>query len=248
VTRLLTVFDNDLRPERALQIGYAPTLINDDGTFLIAGQVRTPDLVGYPLHFVDRVGRVVRSFGTDRPEFRPETRLFSDKAIAPATNGGIWAVSKGRYIIERWEPKSGKRLAQLMVRSEWFIEAGALPEDRSVRPLPIIQAIWERDAVLWLLIRAADQRWRPPRDPDSERPWNRTEINATYDWLVEAVDPASGRVVASKRLDAVHWGRSPQPWLVSRGPTGTGAPNIAELSIPILKRKEQYDGHGTNDR
>ena len=55
-----------------------PAFVMPDGSFLVASQIRTSESIGYPMHVVDREGRVVRSFGTDEPQYRPDFESHPD--------------------------------------------------------------------------------------------------------------------------------------------------------------------------
>ena len=72
---------------------------------------------------VDRKGRVVRSFGTDEPQFRPDLRYILTRKVAPGQVGTVWAIAPARYILERWDPSTGELLQSTRIRSDWFRES-----------------------------------------------------------------------------------------------------------------------------
>jgi hypothetical protein len=205
--------DLELAP-RTSRIPYMPSFFRKDGTMIVAQQIQTPELIGYPLHLLASDGRVVRSFGVDTAEYRPDLRLLLDRVAAPAAGGNdVWASPLGRYTLERWNPVSGTRLARVPVRSSWFVESANFPRDGQTRPRPIIESIWETEGLVWVLIRDADSAWQP--STEAERVWSFELYNSIYDSVIEVVDPASGAVLASKRTNSVLFGRAPQPWVAS---------------------------------
>jgi hypothetical protein len=108
---------------------------------------------------------------------------------------------------------------KVVVHSPWFREAPTI-SDRRNHPSPSIESFWEKDGFIWVLLRDADTKWKPPLGSNRERPFDLEDYNRTYDWLLEVIDPESGRVVASKRFPDFLWGRSPSPFLISRRSTG----------------------------
>jgi hypothetical protein len=76
--------------------------------------------------------------------------------------------------------------------------------------------LWEDDTgMLWVLLRDADLEWRPPPGGNTERPIDAEEYEQTYDWILEAIDPASGTIVASRRFRHILWARAGSKVLVS---------------------------------
>jgi hypothetical protein len=217
--RNLTPIGSDLGLGPSIPMLYTPALILEDGRLIVAEQIRTPELIGYPIHLVNREGRVLRSFGAETPQYRSDLRQFTDRIVSPGPNGSVWAAAPGRYAFERWDPVSGIRLAKVVVHSPWFREAPTI-SDRRNHPSPSIESFWEKDGFIWVLLRDADTKWKPPLGSNRERPFDLEDYNRTYDWLLEVIDPESGRVVASKRFPDFLWGRSPSPFLISRRSTG----------------------------
>jgi hypothetical protein len=217
----VSVIGPDLQVARSFAARYRPWLVRDDGTFVVAEQIGTPEHAGYPLHVVDETGKVLRSFGTESPQYRSDLRLLLTRFVAPARDGTIWAVAPGRYVIERWDPERGVLISSVPVRSSWFREA---PNhlDESERPVSIILGLWEDEAGwIWVLARVADLQWsRPPPLPPGvwERQTTMEDRNGMYDWMVEVIDPGSGTVLASRRFGDYLRQYPPTPLLLSEGP------------------------------
>ena len=216
------------------RIPYRPSLIRPDGAALVVQQIQEPKLIGYPLHIVSPDGRVRKSFGADPPEYRADLRLFMERVAAPASDGTIWTSAVGRYVIEKWDPVTGARLAHVPVHSTWFVESPRYPSGPKERPGPVVEALWERDGLLWFLIRDADVKWRPSADP--ERRLTAAIMNEIYDWVIEAVDPSSGAVLASMRSGSAFSGRPPQTFLISHANSPSDG---LDLWTPALNRKEK---------
>ena len=231
-----TLLGPDLSLGPTTRAPFRPAFIRENGETIAAEQILTPALIGYPIHLVDAAGQVIRSFGTDTPGYRNDLRRFTDRIVAPGRNGTVWAAPPGRYVLERWDPESGDRLARIVVRSPWFEEFTS-PISEAQRPYPILRALWEQDDFLWVLLRDADTDWKPP--VPGARPFNLDEYNQTFDWVLDVIDPESGRVIATKRFDTVLWGRPSSPFLISRIPAKDGNRVRFDVWRPQLKPKEK---------
>jgi hypothetical protein len=218
-------------------IPYRPAFVRADNGTIVAQQIQTAALIGFPLHHIAADGTVVRSFGIDKPEYRADLRLLLDRVPAPSADGSVWASAPGRYIIERWDPLSGARLSRVPVHSSWFVESSSFPGDNRTRPRPIILALWEREALIWVLLQDADSNWKPSES--SERLLDPALRNTKHDAVLEAVDPGTGNVVATRRFPFVLFGRPPQPFVVSYAFTDAGEPNGLDVWKPELRRKEK---------
>lgn len=218
------------------RVPYQPRFIRPDGTMVVAQQIQTPALIGYPLHLVSANGTVLRSFGTETPEYRADLRLFMERVVAPATDDSVWESPKGRYVLGRWNPVTGQRLSRTAVRSSWFVESADYPRDNRTKPRPIVEAIWERDHVIWSLIRDADSQWKPGADP--EQSWSPDRYSSEYDWVLEVIDPKSGTVLVSRRFPFALVGRPPQPLVVSFASAGGNTGGGLDVWLPEVRRKE----------
>ena len=232
--QVLVINDDLTAAPSSIRIPYLPSFVRPDGGIVVTQQIQEPNLIGNPVHLVSPDGEVKKSFGADPPEYRDDLRLFMERVAAPAADGSIWTSAKGRYILEKWNPVNGARLARLPVHSSWFIESSNYPANQNARPRPIIQALWERQGLLWVLIRDADANWKP--STEAERSWSPSTITTIYDWVMEAVDPSSGAVLASLRSGSPIIGRPPQAFVVSYA---NDPPDGLELLTPVLSRKEK---------
>jgi hypothetical protein len=231
----LTALDRDLRVLPAIRSPFLPSMVLGDGAFLVAKQIRTTELIGFPMHVVDTQGRVVRSFGTDVPQYRADQRLQLERVTGIGRTGTIWAAAPGRYEFERWDPLRGTRLEKIQVKSSWFLASSAWVRPGE-RPNSIIVSLWEKDGVLWVLTRTADAHWKPTPNPGVERPHDALEYDRTFDWVLEAVDLVSARVIAHRRFEAALWTAAPD-LVISR--TSVRSATGLIVSSAQLKRKEK---------
>ncbi len=152
--------------------------------------LRTPALVGYPLHLVNlESGEIVESFGSLTGEYDARSGLLH--VIAGGRGRSVWMAERYAYDIELWEP--GRLLMSLRREVEWFpeIPVAELPHGWEGEPNPMINAIAAGDSLLWLSILTAGERWREGRDH-------------RYDTTVEVIDFRRNRVVGSERLDGAY--------------------------------------------
>ncbi len=213
----ITMFGPDRALAGTLPMPFlSPALVLPDGSFLVARQIRRSETIGYPMHVVDREGRVVRSFGTDEPQYRPDLNHILTRKVALGQDGTVWAMAPARYLLERWDPSTGEQLQSTRIRSEWFRESIEPYTDETVRPPPLVEGLWEdEDGLVWTIVQDADVDWEPPPRANEHRPLDRHEWERLHDWVVEVVDPGSGRVLATRRFRETLWYRPPSRILVS---------------------------------
>ena len=216
----ISMFGPDRAPAGTLPMPFSfyalPDLVMPDGSLLVAAQIRRSETIGYPIHVVDRRGRVVRSFGTDEPQYRPGLYPILTRKVALGRDGTVWAMAPGRYILERWDPSTGERLQSTRIPSDWFRESRELHADETVRPPPLVDGLWEdEDGLVWIFVQDADAEWAPPPRANEERPFDLQEHSRLFDSMIEVVDPGSGRVLASQRFSEVLWFQPPSGILVS---------------------------------
>jgi hypothetical protein len=232
----VTALSKDLRIVPSITSPYIPTMALCDGTFLVARQIQRPDLSGFPMHVMDRHGNIIRSFGLDVPGYRADQKLLYQRVPGFGPAGTIWAASRGRYDFERWDPSRGVRLQGIHVESSWFVPSATLARVGD-RPNSMIVSLWEKDGVLWVLTQTADAQWKRPAGPAAERPHDPSEYDRTYDWILEAIDPASATVMAHRRFGAALWTAPPHFVVSTRSSPGTAAELV--VSSVGLKRKEK---------
>jgi hypothetical protein len=203
LNRRVTVFAPDLTFARDVLFPQWPTLVLDDGTYVVVRQLSAPGHAGYPIHTVDAAGSIQRSFGSDTAQHPSDMDPVTDRVVSINAEGKIWAAAPGRYLLEKWDPGTGTREQRVEVDSDWF-EPSFHYGKEGERPISTLDALWEDDdGLVWVLLHTADEQWRPPAPSDllHERPTDPMEQRRKYDSIVEVIDPESGRVVASERFD-----------------------------------------------
>lgn len=220
-----------------------PTLVLGDGSFLVAEQLRDPKHIGWPLHVVGADGRVSRSFGGTGAQFRRDLNRLQSRVAGRGAGSSFWAAPPGRYILEQWDPMSSKLLRTVKVDAKWFEESDHAPQYSYLqeRPTPTIVSVWSSDdKLVWTLIVTADENWRQRQSitDASEQPANPQIHDASYDYLLQAVDVRAGKIVASKRLDREIYATPPSNLLVSHSDAG-GANVVVDVWQPTLQRKKK---------
>lgn len=225
-TGRISVYGPDLQLARMQRMAHLPSLVLPDGAYVvIADPLLTAGNAGHVVRIIEPDGFMLRSFGTDSPEYSADSHMLATRWAAAGAAGDIWTAAPGRYALVRWDPSTGERVQEVVVDSDWFEETARWPADERTRPPPVIESIWEDAGVLWVVLRDADVDWEPP--PPSvanvERVLQADEYERTYDWVIEAIDPANGHVIASRRFRNILWTRPPSKVLVSfRAATNAG--------------------------
>jgi hypothetical protein len=125
-------------------------------------------------------------------------------------------------------------LSGIPVVAPWFRESPTWNADERVRPFPTVEAISEdAEGVVWVLVRDADADWRAPAHANVERPLG-SEYDTLYDWILEAIDARTGRVLSSRRLRRAHWA-SAGTGLLTTQREGTNGEIIWEVWEPVLR-------------
>jgi len=204
----LTVLGPELTVERTNPgVRHPASLIRADGSYIVAGQIQTPDHIGFPVHLMSPEGTVLTSFGTDTPQHRPDLPLATTRVAGLSGDGTVWTAPPGEYRLERWDPRRGVRLDSVEVESPWFRQSVRLPRDESMeRPVSLIQGIWEdEDGLVWVLARDAAEDWQPAETSLLHQTLEPEARNRIHDAVLEVIDPATGAVLVSRRFDERLW-------------------------------------------
>jgi hypothetical protein len=87
--------------------------------FILNSHVRTPELVGLPLHTASTDGARLISFGAEPAAFRSDAPRLLDRWIAIADPGSAWVMHSQRYRLERWTT-GGQLEVALEREAQWF--------------------------------------------------------------------------------------------------------------------------------
>ena len=159
---------------------------------------RTSSGPGDDLFYVtDPEGSVLQSFG--QPILRGRDAALDTWITAASSGGGIWMTSIWNYQLQEVD-LDGNGHRHLTNRVDW-LPGGPPPLDElglDNPPPPVIKHIWEdqEGGLLWVygLVPSAD--WSPdlPLEPRNE--W----LNASFDMVVEVIDPEEASLLARERL------------------------------------------------
>lgn len=206
-----SVFDPEFRFVSSGPLPLGPelqTLILPTGDYVFGLPIRTPAEIGQPLHRVDRSGRIGKSFGSQSGLFRPDIPYFDRRAIANSNGGAVWSAYRTQYVVERWNPTTGRYLSEIRRDVSWFpsrmtVSSSARNHASSDSPEPFVMAIREsKQGILWVLIAVADKNYRSAIGPrrNTEEHLQITNEQRYFDTIVEAFDAATGRFLASVRV------------------------------------------------
>lgn len=173
---------------------------------LVNANVRTPEVVGLPLHTVTTNGEHLFSFGSSDPVYRPDFPQILRRRTTLSRDGTIWSAYPKQYVLERWT-LSGRFVERLIVEAEWFE-----PYMRTRYPtpdesgFPNMQSIYEDGAGrIWCAVVVPDENWAEglgePRVFEGQRYYEVEDLAATYDTRVDVIDLRTRQVLASLILD-----------------------------------------------
>lgn len=173
---------------------------------VINSDIRSQKRAGLPLHVVEH-DSLLQSFGSTTGFFRADVPWASWRHLAPASRESVWAIRPTEYALEEWSIH-GELLRELRRNASWFEPHTRRPSFHSdTAPPPRVNDI-QRDAngYLWILMGVADHNWQAGLELASEHPDGRqyvpSDLNKYFDTIIEVIEPAGSRVVASGRMDA----------------------------------------------
>lgn len=199
-----------------------PTGQLSDGHFVVAALLSDPQFVGEPIHVVNRTGGFVRSFGSSGKAYRAEEGFLHQRRVVLLRDGSLLATIPGRFVLERWDPATGKLTHEVRVQGAAYFDQTGTVIDTARRPGPFVEALMfdEASQVAWALVRTADANWKPPKTT-AERPYDPNEHDQIFDWLLYGVDAKTGRVLAERRFSTALWPGGPSPVVAARDRSGT---------------------------
>jgi len=176
-----------------------------DGALVVNALVPTPAGAGYPLHLLTAEGDVERSFGTDDTYITPRTEYtHTVRRVAPG-DSGVWAVPWTRYVLQLWS-RDGTMRRQWRRSVPWFEPYEQIePLSEEGPPAPMVAGLSvDAHGYLWVAVTVADSRWRSnlrrETGPDGPQVFPKA-VERVYDTILEMIDPGTGRLIVSERLD-----------------------------------------------
>jgi hypothetical protein len=210
----VSVLDASLNYSRSYRVVTRPVLdltVFPDSRLLVSAEYRTGERAGFPLHVVEPDGRVTISLGTETPAYRSEEDTYLNRrSFWPADRSAVWTADIVRYRLQQWSLE-GRKLKEINRNVDWFRPHTTYPypSDISSQPPPpgLVSVHQDSSGLLWTLIRVPDPRWRsavgPRRNSAGRNSIGVLQRSRYWDTVVEAIDPLTGTLVASYRLDAV---------------------------------------------
>ena len=174
-----------------------------DGRILANADVGHTAAFGQPLHLFDPSGKYLRSFGALEAVFRRGDPLGLARLVAPV-QAGVWTVRANEYLLELWDA-NGSRKAMLRRDADWFrpYARQTISEAEAPKPIPVgITTLPE--GLLAVVVLVPDHQWRRGLVRRSGSHGTHDDIadyNRTFDTVIEVIDPGSGELLQSKRVD-----------------------------------------------
>lgn len=198
--------DHALQREIPMPFSVMNIAVLPRNTLIVNANIRTPELAGIPLHRISEDGELSASFGETSEIFRSDVGYPGHRVIAASGDQAIWASSRTRYALTRWSA-NGQRLSSLDRDPSWFephLQTVSFKPDRPPPPL-VTQIREDAQGWVWVLISVADRRWRDAVTLRTDHPDGPTyvpeDMDLYFDTIIEVLDPASGAIVASGRVD-----------------------------------------------
>lgn len=163
--------------------------------------------------------------------------------LASAAQGGLWAARAAyAYELHRYD-SIGREMAVLTPQREWFtpwsIDPASPAQDIRQTPLhPRVTGLHELPGGrLVVLVITADQVYSAskslPTVPEGAAPLSPEEYSRYVDSVIEVIDATTGDLIASRRLDDVYAGITPQGriWRIDYQ-ADTARVHIVQLTVP----------------
>jgi hypothetical protein len=190
----------------------------------------------FSVNLVSSTGDVLRSFDPTDPEYVQDPRDHA-RILHVIDGDAIWTSPLNRVVIRRESLTTGD--VTLWTRQDgWFPPCSGFDsrEPFFARPGAYVTALRTTPGVIWLHAVVADDDWRPHAGPEPSREREVPRItgwdpNRVYDSVIEAIDQASGAVLARRRTDWVWRPLTGSPDLVQR----TRETPAGEIVVDILR-------------
>lgn len=211
LARRMTIVENGYERARSFNLEHAVSDLVplSDGRALISVPTQDGGPLGQPIRLLSENGGSAGAFGNSTRSVEVPHRFGSARRIAPADGGTVWVTWLDRYRIERWD-RTGKQTQVIEPRVTWFPPATSDPVPGQAderKPFPSLSHVYqESDSVLWAVVVLADANWKAASGSSTGRVVERRRLSLAenapfYDTVIEALDPRTGRVLASVRRD-----------------------------------------------
>lgn len=185
--------------------GHNAAIRLNDTITILTFPLGTPDRIGRPIHVVNAEGVRLRSIGDDSVTVRPDTPMETRlRRLARLDDRHFWAAHNNRYRVTLWDVDGRSlRVVDRVIADfpPWEAGRGVNPGEP---PLPGIETIRvDADGNLWVVIRAADERWRSAvveTEGVLGPGFGVSDPGRYWDTIVEVLD-GNGSLIASGRFD-----------------------------------------------
>jgi hypothetical protein len=240
-TRLKQVmlFGPNLTLLRTLPLELDPlgdALVLSDSSFALNAIDPPRDRVGPLVHIVTPSG-TARSFAADPEGFRFDLAFSAGRLLA-ASSTGIWVAHRTSYTIDEYS-LDGQRRRTVERKVDWFPRHTTPPHRPGPDgPAPYIIDVREDDGLLWVLIAVAARDWSSALDVQTPEGRTYSDRSAYFDTRIEVLDPATGALVATTRVDPFLAGFHGPGLTSSYEEVGGATPRIAIWKLRLAERTE----------
>lgn len=177
----------------------------DHGRAVMSGVVRAPSAIGLPLHLIDSIGVISRSFGIPEKNYTEHKSAMLLYFLTSAGNR-LWAFRRaGSYEWQQWN-------SALTGVTTWVRHPSWYPEYRELRtptptlpPYPYLtDVVMVGDSLVWVAIAVPSRNWARGLGPEAAIEGTRLhpvkDVGLVFDTRFELVDLRSGVVRGSIQL------------------------------------------------
>jgi hypothetical protein len=158
---------------------------------------------GHVVNVVDSTGKVGVSFGGTGKPVDYSVFHARHRVIAVGPDDGIWTGYMEKYELEKYDA-DGRLLVTLSRMADWFMPHSEIRGPRDVNsdpPNPKLRELTvDSEGLVWAVVWVADPNWKEGV-PDVFDPYGLNDDDRVYDTILEAIDPANGKVLARTRSD-----------------------------------------------
>jgi hypothetical protein len=202
----------------AMRMGTAFRLLPNGSALVMAVNYMGPSGGQATLEEIDTTGKVTGAYALN-PSSAPMGQAMRalQRAISLRKGGGVWAVRSGTYVIEGYGPKKAKDI-ELTRKPDWFVvlpkEVNGLGDETHAPASEVVDVRQDSKGRLWTATLVPSEGWKAARgkvsvetDPRGVKVSNypNADLGAMFDTMLEVIDPATGRLITSKKLRA--WAR-----------------------------------------
>jgi hypothetical protein len=171
------------------------------GRMIVSGPGKTSR---QPLHLIDSMGEVIRSYGITSPVTDPKRAMENIRIVGPGAGSNVWVAGHTNYEMELWDT-AGKRTRIITRKSGWFPANLVRDAEAPFRkpPMPQVIAVRQQGNLLWVISWVAAEDWKPFENMgrrSGDEPLTDALASRFHDSVVEVFDLDQGLLLASQRF------------------------------------------------